>query len=177
MTGGRADATIHLMGTPATASDLSNVASETIDAFTIYSVGYERRTIHELITLLDQYQIVVLVDVRLNAISRKQGFSKTALRKALEDADIGYIHKRHLGNPKDNREDFRQGSHSARQRYIEHLKNGASSAYQEIIEIAQAKRTALLCYERNHDECHRSCILAEAEADYDGITVERLGQD
>jgi uncharacterized protein (DUF488 family) len=55
---------------------------------TIVSIGYERRDIDELVELLRSEQVELLVDVRLNAISRKRGFSKTALTTALNAAGI-----------------------------------------------------------------------------------------
>ena len=100
----------------------------------------------------------ILVDVRLNAISRKKGFSKSALAGVLAEAGIGYRHERELGNPKDNREPFRRGLKSARDRYVRHLGNGAGPVYDELVALAQTVRVALLCFERDHIECHRSCI-------------------
>ncbi|MDR1430587.1 MAG: DUF488 domain-containing protein, partial [Propionibacteriaceae bacterium] len=52
---------------------------------------------------------VHLVDVRQTPISRKRGLSKTALGAALSEAGIDYIHLRELGNPRDNRDGYRQG--------------------------------------------------------------------
>src|SRR5690606_38963018 len=50
----------------------------------LVSVGYEGREASELIDHLRSLDVSVVVDVRLNAISRKRGLSKTALREALE---------------------------------------------------------------------------------------------
>lgn len=133
---------------------------------TIVSVGYERRTIDDLIELLQLGEVDVLVDVRLNPISRKKGFSKNALSQALAEAGIGYRHARELGNPKENREPFRRGLLAARKRYEEHLRNGASAVHNEIMELAHDVRVALLCYEREHRECHRSSILDVATQQY-----------
>jgi len=132
----------------------------------LISVGYERRDQEELIALLIDHDVHVLVDVRLNAISRKKGFSKSALAKALETAGIDYRHERELGNPKENREPFRRGLRSARLRYLRHLGNGAGPVYDEIVSLARTSRVALLCFERDHATCHRSCITDTAtEAD------------
>ena len=122
------------------------------------SVGYERRSVDELVDLLLDNSVDILVDVRLNAISRKKGFSKSALAGVLAEAGIGYRHERELGNPKDNREPFRRGLKSARDRYVRHLGNGAGPVYDELVALAQTVRVALLCFERDHIECHRSCI-------------------
>jgi uncharacterized protein (DUF488 family) len=140
----------------------------------LLSVGYERRQIDELIGLLVDARVDVLVDVRLNAISRKRGFSKRALASALSEAGIEYRHERELGNPKDNREAFRAGTASARRRYLNHLGNGASSVLDAVIDLADRSRVALLCYEREHRECHRSCITSEANLRRPGLEVQTL---
>ena len=52
--------------------------SSTLESTTIVSIGYEKRSIEDLIDLLVDNAVELLVDVRLNPISRKKGFSKTA---------------------------------------------------------------------------------------------------
>lgn len=138
---------------------------------TIVSIGYERRTLDELVSLLRHYDVEVLVDVRLTPISRKRGFSKTALAEALEEVGIDYRHERELGNPKDNRDAFRQGLPSARRRYSQHLHNGAAAVYREVIGLVHTARPALLCVERELEECHRSSILETAKADIPDLRV------
>ena len=138
------------------------------------SVGYQERDIDEFVQLLVDNNVELLVDVRLNAISRKRGFSKTALSNALADAGIEYRHERELGNPKDNREPFRQGLTSARTRYLAHLSNGASAVYAEVVSLARTSRVALLCYERDHAECHRSCIIDNAQDNDPSLRVVKI---
>lgn len=143
-------------------------------SLTIVSVGYQQRSLDELIRLLTIHGVEVLVDVRLNAISRRKGFSKNALDEALNDAGIGYRHEPLLGNPKDNREPFLRGLESARRRYEQHLRNGASASYNDVLRLASRTKVALMCYERDHDSCHRSCILEAAHADQPMLNVLRL---
>ena len=138
---------------------------------TIVSIGYERRTLAELIALLRAHDVDVLVDVRLNPISRRQGFSKTSLAQALETAGIEYRHERELGNPRDNRDGFRRGLKSAHNRYAHHLQNGASEVYREVVDLVHTTRLALLCVERDPEQCHRSCILETAQADIPNLRV------
>ena len=146
----------------------------TSDRPAIVSIGYEQRNVSELIGLLKANGVVTVVDVRLNPISRKKGFSKKALAAALTDAGIEYRHERELGNPKENRDPFRRGLESARQRYRHHLQNSADSVYERLVDLASTSRVALLCYERDHDQCHRSCILDAAQTDHPTISVLRL---
>lgn len=136
---------------------------------TIISIGYEQRSVDDLIAALQHHDVSVLVDVRLNPISRKKGFSKTALANALAEAGIEYRHERELGNPKENRDPFRQGLKSARDRYLRHLRNGASDAFGNLTQLARTTRIALLCYERDHHHCHRSCIIETAQDEHPGL--------
>lgn len=138
------------------------------------SVGYQERDIDGFVKLLVDNRVEILVDVRLNAISRKRGFSKTALSDALARAGIAYRHERDLGNPKDNREPFRRGLDSARSRYLDHLSNGASDVYDEVVSLASTTRVALLCYERAHAECHRSCIIDTAQDRDPSLSVIKI---
>ena len=129
-------------------------------SLTIVSVGYQERSVGELIDVLRQGEVEVLVDVRLNPISRKPGFSKNPLSQALAEAGISYRHERELGNPRENRDPFH------RERYEAHLREGGSAVYAELMELARSVRIALLCYERRHRDCHRSCILDLASQEH-----------
>lgn len=140
---------------------------------TIVSIGYEGRTLDEFVDLLRGHGVEVLVDVRLTPISRKKGFSKSTLSAALEAAGIEYRHEPALGNPKDNRDAFRRGLTSARSRYVRHLSNGASSTYEATVDSARTRRVALLCFERDHSQCHRSCITERAQAEHPALSVVR----
>ncbi|MCY3786821.1 MAG: DUF488 domain-containing protein [bacterium] len=53
---------------------------------TIVSVGYQGRTVDQLIDVLRGGGVEVLVDVRLNPISRKPGFSKKPLSSSANRA-------------------------------------------------------------------------------------------
>ena len=148
--------------------------TNTTPGATIVSIGYEQRSIEEVINLLKRNSVDVLVDVRLSPISRKKGFSRSSLEQALGAAHIEYRHERELGNPKSNRDPFRRGLKSARDRYLRHLQNGASSTYREVVDLAHTARIALLCFERDQHECHRSCILDSARADHPALRVLEL---
>ena len=53
------------------------------DSVGLVGVGYEGRTVEELIVQLHTLGVSRLVDVRLTPLSRKPGLSKTALGQAL----------------------------------------------------------------------------------------------
>ncbi len=125
----------------------------------IYSVGYEGLTLAGLIDRLVGARVSALVDVRLNPVSRKPGFSRRRLSEALAEAGIDYRHEKELGNPPDNRDSFRTGDGNAgRERMRAILSNGASAALDRVVDLAVDDRIAILCVERDHSHCHRDVI-------------------
>lgn len=129
----------------------------------IYSIGYEGLTPEGLLERLTGALISTVVDVRLNPVSRKPGFSRRRLEAALAEAGIEYVHEKDLGNPVDNRASFKEGDASiGRERMRAILDNGASDALERVIDRATRERVALLCVEREHARCHRAVITEMA---------------
>jgi uncharacterized protein (DUF488 family) len=139
----------------------------------LVSVGYEGRSAAELIESLLVQGVQVLVDVRLTPLSRKKGLSKTALSQALEAVGIRYVHHKQLGNPKENRDDFRQGSGASRDRYREILSSEpAEDALSHVSELLDEGVVALLCFERDHSQCHRELVANELRQRRDLVVVQ-----
>src|SRR5437016_6292051 len=114
----------------------------------VFTIGYEGRSLGDLVYVLKAHRVQVVLDVRENAVSRKPGFAKSALGRALEAEGIHYRHEPLLGNPRENRDGFRKGDRlTARRRYLEHLNNGSRDAYEAFVELAMGNRVALLCFE------------------------------
>ncbi|MEV4377740.1 DUF488 domain-containing protein [Streptosporangium sp. NPDC049644] len=126
-------------------------------------VGYEGCDLDEFIRRLHREDATLLVDVRLNPISRKRGFSKTALAGALADAGIAYEHMRELGNPKWNRAGFGGGPAelgAARDVYAGQLVNAdASECLDRIVKAARRQAVAVMCFEADEHRCHRDLVL------------------
>lgn len=135
----------------------------------LVSIGYEGRDVQALIRQLESLRVGVLVDVRLNPISRKKGMSKSALATALAAVGIRYVHHRELGNPKDNRDSYRSGDRAAYRRFEELLEApAAEDALAHVTELLDGECVALLCFERDHSQCHRALVvdaLREREPD------------
>jgi uncharacterized protein (DUF488 family) len=127
---------------------------------TLVSIGYEGKTVVDLVAQLLDQNVRVLVDVRLTPLSRKPGMSKTKLSEALAAVGIGYVHHRALGNPKDNRAGFRAGEPESRTRYRSALESAAATdALAHVCELLHGGVVALLCFEHNHAECHRDIVV------------------
>ena len=65
----------------------------------VVSIGYQERSLHELLHVLKAHNVGKLIDVRQLPLSRRRGFSKTALAKSLATKRIAYCHIRSAGNP------------------------------------------------------------------------------
>jgi uncharacterized protein (DUF488 family) len=74
---------------------------------TIYTIGYEGISIEKFFTLLREYDIETVVDVRKLPLSRKTGFSKKILAAALNLSGLEYTHLADLGCPKPIRDRYR----------------------------------------------------------------------
>lgn len=129
----------------------------------VVSAGYEGRSIEGFIESLVELGVTAVADVRLNALSRKTGFSKGRLTTALAEADIDYRHFRVLGNPKDNRKPFWTGRlQEGRAAYRERLSGDDQvSALAELSQLADQQVVAILCFEKDHERCHRQVVIDE----------------
>jgi uncharacterized protein (DUF488 family) len=129
----------------------------------LVSIGYEGRTAEDLVAALLAANVGVVADVRLTPLSRKPGLSKRRLAEALNAAGIEYIHLRALGNPRDNREPFRNGRSAAGvDRFRELMQDSDSARWlDELAEMARRQKVAVLCFERDHDRCHRQVVTEE----------------
>jgi len=162
----------------AAAADLSRSGVKQISrrhTGTIVSIGYEGRDLDSFLSALRINRVDVVVDVRLTPISRKRGFSKTALSTALDAANVGYLHVPELGNPKDNRDAFGDGRvELGRARFTERLDNGSGPSFDQVLELAREQRIALLCFERDEEHCHRWCITHRAQAEHPALNIVRV---
>jgi len=126
----------------------------------IWTIGYEQATVAGVIDALKEAGVEVLVDVRALPLSRRPGFSKSALAGAALEAGIEYRHFKALGTPKEGRDAARRHDHAALERiYAGQLElPEAMAAGAELADLAGERRVALLCYERSAPECHRTLL-------------------
>lgn len=126
-----------------------------------FTIGYEKTTQADLIAALKAAGVERLIDVRALPLSRRPGFSKSALRGGLAEEGIDYVHLRALGTPADGRAAARAGRHADLERiYADQLAlPEAMAAGAHMLDLASEKPTALLCYERDPATCHRSLLI------------------
>lgn len=129
----------------------------------LFTIGYEKAKPDEVLGELKRAKVDLVVDTRAVAASRRPGFSKRALAAELDEAGIAYIHLQKLGTPPEGREAARAGNFNTLWHiYDKHIETPeAQAALGELIALVKSgKRIALLCYERDANECHRSRIAA-----------------
>lgn len=125
----------------------------------LYTIGYQGFTLDPFIDRLIAAGVERVVDVREIPISRKPGFSKTALSNALRTAGIGYTHLKSLGCPKPVRDRLKQGGSWASYQadFNEHLFR-QPEAVETLIHLARKESVGLLCFEADAMVCHRSLV-------------------
>lgn len=140
---------------------------------TIWTIGYEQATQAGVVEALASAGVEVLADIRYLPLSRRPGFSKSSLRSAAEEAGIAYRHLKPLGTPADGRAAARRGDHAELSRiYAGQLElPEALAAMAELRDLAGNRRVALLCYERNAAECHRSLLIEALLADFEVVDL------
>ena len=143
---------------------------------TIFTIGYAQATQAAVLAALREAGVEVLADVRARPLSRKPGFSKTALAAAVEEAGIEYRHFRHVGTPPEGREAAKKGDRTTLARvYAGQLELPEALAHMaELRELALEKRTCLLCYCREADTCHRSLLFDALFADFARVVLQPM---
>src|SRR6478752_4534643 len=114
----------------------------------LFTIGYEQTPSKAVLDELERAGVKLLVDVRAVTSSRRPGFSKNQLAAGLDERGIAYIHLAGLGTAKEGLDEL----------------------------SALVKKTGpvcLLCYERDHEHCHRRWI-AEIIEERDGVKIENL---
>jgi uncharacterized protein (DUF488 family) len=136
----------------------------------LVTIGYSGKTLPCLVDILRRAGVNLVVDVRALPRSRKKGFSKSALSAALKEAAIEYVHLRVAGNPyRDQKSDVSK----CLALYSAHV-----DRHPEIVEAVDrtvdGRVAALLCFEANPRECHRSVIVDRLTARNPHRMVEHL---
>jgi len=139
----------------------------------IFTIGYEGATQAELIAALQGAGVKRVIDVRAVPLSRKPGFSKNVLAAGLKEAGIDYVHLKALGTPPAGREAARKGDWPTFARvYSEQLETPeAAVEAAQMIALAEEAPSALLCFERDPAQCHRTPLREAAMPDWEVVDL------
>jgi uncharacterized protein (DUF488 family) len=137
----------------------------------VISVGYQQREIGDFVQMLVEHGVEKLIDVRALPLSRKKGFSKKALSSHLRNAGIAYTHLRAAGNP------YRKLAGDID--YCLTLYSSYLNEHPDVIELVNSELStespvAILCYERNHSNCHRSILLNLVQKSVSGVDITKV---
>ncbi len=129
----------------------------------LMTIGYEGSDIATFIATLKSSGVRTLLDVRELPLSRKKGFSKRSLAEALDASGIEYRHIKQLGDPKPGRDAAKSGDMDAFRRIFgEHMEQELTkAALRDVIPTILEGGACLLCFERCHQDCHRSIVGEE----------------
>jgi uncharacterized protein (DUF488 family) len=129
---------------------------------TVWTVGHSTRPADEFLALLATYDIQLLVDVRRFPGSRRHPqFARESLERSIADAGRAYRWMPELGGRRTARKDsVNTGWRVAAFRgYADYMETPEfQRAFDELVVLAHAKRTAVMCAEILWWQCHRRLI-------------------
>lgn len=138
---------------------------------TIYTIGHSTHPIDAFLDIVKSHAIEVLADIRTIPKSRHNPqFNSDELAKSLRDAGIDYVHLSGLGGLRHAKKDsinlgWKNVSFRGFADYMqtEVFVNGLN----ELIELADKRKTTIMCAEAVPWQCHRSLVA-------DALTVRGI---
>ena len=135
---------------------------------TVWTIGHSTRPVEEFLTLLAEHQIKCIADVRRFPGSRRHPqFGRTALAESLAQVDMAYEHFPELGG----RRRPAPGSPNSAWRndafrgYADYMATEAfRTVLSRLIDLANTRRTAIMCAEALWWRCHRGLIADALKA-------------
>ena len=132
------------------------------DSATIWTIGHSTHPLDEFLALIAQYRIEAIADVRRFPGSRRYPqYMQENLRASLAEHDIEYRWLPALGGrrkplPDSPNTAWRNLSFRG---YADHLDSAEfANGIHELLELAERRRTTLMCAELLWWRCHRSLI-------------------
>lgn len=128
----------------------------------VLTIGHSTRTLEDFISLLREYGVQKVVDIRTIPRSRHNPqFNREELPNSLKAVGIGYLQLSGLGGlrhsvPDSQNTGWRNLSFRGFADYMQ--KEEFEKSLQELIELAETERLALMCAEAVPWRCHRSLI-------------------
>jgi len=144
------------------------------DQGVVWTVGYQGRTLSNLLDVLDSVSVEVLVDIRSKPFSRKPGFSKGPLTRGLAHRGIRYVHLPELGMPLDllTRRPSLKDNEPILRSYREGMAD-RTIGMNCLFNWVQTASVCLLCYEADVNQCHRG-VVADYLRDERQLEVRHL---
>jgi uncharacterized protein (DUF488 family) len=128
----------------------------------IWTIGHSTRMIDEFISLLEENEIKLLVDVRAWPGSRRYPqFNKDALAESLSAHGIRYEHFPELGGKRKSKPDSRNTAwrNASFRGYADYMETEQfQKGIERLLDAGEVGPTAIMCAEAVWWRCHRSLI-------------------
>jgi hypothetical protein len=123
----------------------------------LYTIGYEGSSREAVIDELENAGVQFVIDTRETPTSRRPEFRRRVLQESLLERGIGYAWMPDLGVPKPLRQYARSNRGVFVAAYLRRLQRFSAST-SEAAQLAWSSSVALLCFESDETECHRSIL-------------------
>src|SRR2546422_5623457 len=128
----------------------------------IWTIGHSTLSIAEFVRTLKSFAIEIVVDVRSFPGSRRYPhFNRETLSVSLTEAGIEYLHHPSLGGRRRARADSQNLAwrNESFRGYADHMKTpDFRKGIARLLDLASARRTAILCSEAVWWRCHRGLV-------------------
>jgi Protein of unknown function, DUF488 len=127
---------------------------------TIFTCGYEGKTVEAFLDMLLRAKVQTILDVRRNPIARRFGFHKSTLSRLAAQVGIRYLHFPDLGVPSEFRQNLVTEQDYARlfRYYANSVLAEQEAAIDELCQTVNQSSSSLLCKEADPTCCHRSVL-------------------
>ncbi|MDD3933349.1 MAG: ParB/RepB/Spo0J family partition protein [Methanoculleus sp.] len=161
---------IYLLENKITTEDAARIALRRYLNDTLYTIGYEGKSLDQFLTILKTNGIETLIDVRFSVESQyKPEFSGTLLARELQRNGIKYAHRKEFGVPYEWQNPYKEGAipfECLDKFYRWNVKKNTD--FKAFLDgVKENGKTALMCYERYATakreqtiSCHRSILAA-----------------
>jgi uncharacterized protein (DUF488 family) len=144
-------------------SSIPAAAEDSLTPRIAYTVGYQGIDVDTISTVARRAGVTMVVDTRRHPTSRRPSFRREALRRRLAADGIRYVSEPSLGVPKKVRPLARTRWWLFEAAYRGVLSR-ATTALEDTVRLASRETIALLCFEAESRECHRSLLAAAISA-------------
>jgi uncharacterized protein (DUF488 family) len=152
--------------------------TEPFKSIRLFTIGHSNRSFEDFRSLLDEFQIGVLVDIRRFPSSRKfPHFNQDNLRELTEVCGIQYLWYEALGGLRHQRINEKSPNTGLKapafRNYADHMMTEEfREVVQEILLLGTKRPTAFMCAEKFFWKCHRRLLSDFLVAQ--GVEVEHI---
>ena len=149
------------------------------DQLQVFIIGHSSHPLGTFLWLLRKHRIEALVDIRRYPGSKRHPhFSRENLSASLEEEDTEYHWLEALGGHRKRSNDAppsrnRGVEDEAFRKYADYMAtDGFQQGVQGLMEIAQGRRTTIMCAEGDYRHCHRQLLSDHLTAN--GVNVQHI---